>query len=99
MRTKSEMYPIVERWLVSPITKEGFCRQEGLPLHVLSYWVSRYNRKRGETGSAQGFVPLEVTGIANHRSVYLEVTLPTGSRVSFHQRPSEGELALILSKC
>ncbi len=64
MRTKSEMYPIVERWLVSAITKEEFCRQEGLPLHVLSYWVSRYNRKRGETGSAQGFVPLEVTGIA-----------------------------------
>lgn len=99
MRTKDEMYPVVERWLASPLSKKDFCQQEGLPLSVLGYWITRYNRERVETQINQGFMPLRITTSPNYRPAYMEVYLPTGIRISFNQRPSEQELLLILTKC
>jgi len=99
MRTQKEMYPVVERWLDSSNTKKAFCEQEGLPLSVLSYWITRYNRERMETQIDKGFIPLRIAGSQNHQPAYMEVILPNGSRISFYQRPSEQEISLILCKC
>ena len=51
MRKPSQMYPIVEKWLASPKGKQLFCEQEGLPISVLNYWVSHYNRHKRQKGT------------------------------------------------
>ena len=35
MRKSSKMYPIVERWKKSGLTKKNFCKQEEIPLTVM----------------------------------------------------------------
>jgi hypothetical protein len=93
------MYPVVERWLASPLSKNEFCQQEGLSISVLGYWITRYNRERMETQINQGFIPLRIATSPHHGPAYMEVFLSTGIRISFNQRPSEQELLLILTKC
>ena len=98
MRKPSQMYPIVEKWLSSPEGKQLFCEQEGLPISVLNYWVSHYNRHKRQTGAKQGFVPLQLSGPPTG-SAYMELVFPSGVKLKIHQQLSLEELTMILSKC
>ena len=98
MRKPSQMYPIVEKWLASPKGKQLFCKQEGLPISALNYWVSHYNRHKREKGAKQGFVPLQLSGNTTGPT-YMEVVFPSGVKLKIHQRLSEEELTVLLSKC
>ena len=98
MRKPSQMYPIVEKWLSSPEGKQLFCEQEGLPISVLNYWVSHYNRHKRQKGAKQGFVPLQLSGSPTSPT-YLELVFPSGVKLKIHQRVSLEELTVILSKC
>ena len=98
MRKPSQMYPIVEKWLASPKGKQLFCEQEGLPISVLNYWVSHYNRHKREKVAKQGFVPLQLSGNTTGPA-YMELDFPSGVKLKIHQQLSLEELTMILSKC
>jgi len=73
-RTKEQMYPVVEAYLASDLTQEGFCQYEGFSTAVLNYWLKKY---RSEHGTAPGsFIEIEPAGC-------LELTYPSGIRLSF----------------
>ena len=92
------MYPIVEKWLSSPKDKQLFCKQEGLPISALNYWVSHYNRHKRQKGAKQGFVPLQLSGNTTGPA-YMEVVFPSEVKLKIHQQLSLEELTMILSKC
>jgi len=98
MRKSSKMYPIVERWKKSGLTKKSFCKQEEIPLSVMSYWIVQYNKSKILRTKSNAFVPLKVTDPPESR-IYLELVLSSGTRLNFHQKPDLKELSLILSKC
>lgn len=98
MRKPSQMYPIVEKWLSRPKGKQLFCKQEGLPISVLNYWVSHYHRHKREKVAKQGFVPLQLSGPPTSPT-YMELVFPSGVKLKIHQRLSLEELTVILSKC
>lgn len=53
-RTREEMFPIVESWQQSGLTKKAFCKEQGIIKSVFFYWYKKY-REENESG---GFIPL-----------------------------------------
>ncbi|MFT7158059.1 MAG: hypothetical protein ACI8Q1_003085, partial [Parvicella sp.] len=46
MRKSEQMFPIIEQWKESKLSKSTFCKQESLSLHVFNYWASQYKKRR-----------------------------------------------------
>jgi hypothetical protein len=44
LKTEQEMFPLVEGWLSSGLTQKQFCSNQGIPVHILAYWVGRYRK-------------------------------------------------------
>ena len=73
-RSKEQMYPVIEAYLSSDLTQEGFCRQEGFSIAVLNYWLKKYRSEHGEAS----FIEIEPAP-----GGCLELTYPSGIRLSF----------------
>lgn len=74
-RTRDEMFPIVEAWQHSGLSKKAFCEDRDMAKSVFLYWCKRY-REENELG---GFVPLSVgtsQGFATSHSI--EIQYPNG---------------------
>ncbi|MFT7036777.1 MAG: hypothetical protein ACJA2S_005317, partial [Cyclobacteriaceae bacterium] len=94
MRKSEQMFPIIEQWKESKLSKSTFCKQESLSLHVFNYWASQYKKRRKPQAIGDGFIPLELP--SDESSSYMEVTLLSGAKINFHRRPNIEELTLIL---
>ena len=94
MRKSEQMFPIVEQWKESRLSKSVFCKQETLSLHVFNYWADQYKKSKA---IGKGFIPLELP--RDESRSYLEVTLLSGAKIKFHHKPNIEELTLILTKC
>jgi hypothetical protein len=44
IRTEQEMFPLIESWLKSKLTQKEFSQKHKLPLHILPYWIGRYQK-------------------------------------------------------
>jgi hypothetical protein len=44
IKNEQEMFPLVEGWLKSGLTQKQFCSNQGMPVHILAYWVGRYRK-------------------------------------------------------
>jgi len=74
-RTREEMFPIVESWQQSGLSKKTFCEEQGIVKSVFFYWCKKY-REENEQG---GFVPLTTGGPhAFAQSHFIEVQYPNG---------------------
>ena len=73
-RSKEQMYPVVEAYLVSDLTQESFCTYEGFSTAVLNYWLKKYRNEHGSSSF------IEIEPAANG---CLEVAYPSGIRLSF----------------
>lgn len=75
IRTKEEMFPIVEAWQDSSISKKAFCEEQGLVKSVFFYWCKRY-REENDQG---GFVPLTVGASRSFTQGHsIEILYPNG---------------------
>jgi len=77
MRKSSEMYPIVERWKASGLSKKSFCKQEAISLSVMSYWVVQYNKRKILRTKSNAFVPLKVAHPPESQ-IFLELVFSSG---------------------
>jgi transposase-like protein len=74
-RTAEEMFPIVESWQHSGLSKKTFCKEHGIIKSVFFYWCRRY-REEHEPG---GFVSLTTGGpLSFTQSHYMEIQYPNG---------------------
>jgi GT2 family glycosyltransferase len=53
-RTKEEMFPVVEAWQQSGLSKKSFCEEQVIIKSVFLYWVRKYRDEH----EPDGFVPL-----------------------------------------
>jgi transposase-like protein len=44
-RTKEEMFPMVELWQHSGLSKKRFCEEKGIVKSVFHYWYKKYRKK------------------------------------------------------
>lgn len=73
-RNKEEMFPIIEEWKSSGLTKQAFCEQRGIVKSVFFYWCKKYR----EDQSAGGFLPIKVSSDKPHntKGSHIEIEYP-----------------------
>jgi len=73
-RSKEEMYPLIEEWKSSGLTKQAFCEQRGIVKSVFFYWCKKYR----EDQSVGGFLPINVIGdkSQNAKASHIEIEYP-----------------------
>jgi hypothetical protein len=54
--TLDKMRPIIEKWEASGLTKQEFCKQQGIAPSVFYYWYKKYKTQDNPTG----FVPIKI---------------------------------------
>jgi hypothetical protein len=81
VRSKEEMYPLIEEWQQSGQSQKHFCEQKHLSKSVFVYWLKKYRKQQD---SPSGFAAVEVTGQRSGRP-YLEVEYPGGTVLRFFE--------------
>jgi len=71
-KDKEVMFPIIEEWRDSGLTKQAFCEQKGIAKSVFFYWHKKYK----EEHSAGGFLPIEISGSSS--GSFIEIQYPNG---------------------
>lgn len=92
VRSKEEMYPLIEEWQQSGQSQKQFCEQKQLPKSVFIYWLQKYRKQQD---SLSGFAAVEVTGQRSGRP-YLEVEYPGGMVLRFFEPVSMQTVSRLL---
>ena len=85
-RTKEEMFPIIEAWQSSGLTKQVFCDQQGMAKSVFFYWHKKYKAEQ----DPGGFLPMKIADDSSHTKI--EIVYPNGIILKF---PSHTSSAII----
>ncbi len=79
LTTKEERKEWVEKWQVSGVLQDEWCKAHDLSTHTFRKWVSRYRKEEQDVNSA--FIPLEMEAQKSFPSSPLEVIYPNGVQV------------------
>lgn len=73
-RNKEDMFPIIEEWKSSGLTKQAFCEQRGIVKSVFFYWCKKYREDQGRGG----FLPINVISDKSHsaKDSHIEIEYP-----------------------
>lgn len=96
--TKAEWFGHVERWRGSGLSKSEYCRQYGIGMHALSYWVAR-QREQESAGKPLTLVPAKLTSqVEVPRSEALVLQCANGSRLHLPANTSAMWLGTLLAQ-
>lgn len=91
--TKQQMFAMIEQWQQSKLSQKAWCLQAGISYHIFHYWYKRY-RNRDNTAGSSSFIELKVQPSA---VICIELLLPDGKRLLFHQPVSSDFLKAIIN--
>ncbi|MCY7420196.1 MAG: hypothetical protein LH478_00400 [Chitinophagaceae bacterium] len=96
--TREQMFSMITSWQQSGLTQKAYCEQNGIRYHVFHYWYKCF-RNLQSPAKDEGFVPLSIQSsqIINDSSAHVELLLPDGKRLLFHQPVSSNYLKAIIS--
>lgn len=92
------MFSLIEIWRSGNLTQQEFCRQKDLDYQRFHYWLKKYKLSRGELKSgkvAPSFVKVDLSSMAT--TGVIELCLPDGRKLIFHQPVEVGFLRSLLS--
>jgi transposase-like protein len=90
---KHQMYAMIEQWQQSGLSQKAWCLQSGVSYHIFHYWYKRY-RDKNNTATGSSFAELKVQPPVES---CVELLLPDGKRLLFHQPVSSDFLKAIIS--
>ncbi len=79
-KTTEEMRSIVKAYSSYSGTKKEFCQEQGIKLHILSYWLQKF-KKSGKKPPTNKFIPLQVEQPIPITEKQIELYYPTGLRL------------------
>ena len=86
---------MIGSWKQSGLSQKAWCEQNNIQYYVFHYWYKRYRDEQASSNSST-FIPLGVNPpITTCASV--EVVLPDGKRILFHQAISSDYLKALIS--
>lgn len=89
-----QKYTMIEQWQQSGLSQKKYCEQNNIAYHHFHYWYKRYHtRQAGD--SAGDFIPVRVNAASPAGNI--ELQLPDGKRILFHQPISADFLKALLS--
>ena len=90
---RQQMFAMIEQWHQSGLSQKAWCRQAGMSYHVFHYWYKCY-RDTNKTSLSPAFTELKIQPAV---FAFIELFLPDGKRVLFHQPVSSDYLKAIIS--
>jgi hypothetical protein len=73
LKTASEMYPLIERYLEGHKTQKAFCAEHHISSGQLNYWLAKYRREHAD----DAFVEIMPTSAPAEQAL-MEVVYPHG---------------------
>src|SRR3954467_7720131 len=96
-QTQEDMLKMIASWKQSGLSQKAYCEQNNIRYYVFHYWYKRYRDQQGAVDNGT-FVPLNVKPstfpLANSA---IEILLPDGKRILFHQPVCPDYLKAIIS--
>ena len=89
------MFDKIVGWQQSGLTQKAFCAQHNIAYHVFHYYYGRFRIKENDKPSS--FIKLQVASNALSPSAHMELILPDGRRLLFHQQVSADFLKSLIS--
>lgn len=89
---QQQMFGYIDQWQQSSLTQKAFCRQVNLAYHIFHYWYKRYRITQNKPASS--FIKL---GVSSSAYSSMELVLPDGKRLLFHQPVSIDYLKALIS--
>ena len=95
--TQKQMFAMVAAWKQSGLSQKAWCEQNQIRYHVFHYWYKLYRDEQSNC-SEPAFIPLNVKpSLSNASCPNVEVVLPDGKRILFHQSVSSHFLKAVIS--
>lgn len=88
---------LIEKWQTSDLTQKEFCSQHSIAYSGFHYWFKKFREENSLSNSDSGFIPVKVTASKGNRAVWIELVMPDGRRVTFHQGVDVEFLRALLS--
>ena len=82
-RKQTEMYPLVQQYLLSGLSQREFCIGHMLKVHTFQYWVSKYKQDQVKEKQTNKFVPLELEDSPSVLNQVVRISYPSGMVVEF----------------
>jgi hypothetical protein len=90
---QQQMFDYIDQWQQSGLSQKAFCQQVNLSYHIFHYWYKLYRNK--ENLPASSFIKLGVCSPTSTSPI--ELVLPDGKRLLFHQPVSTDYLKALIS--
>lgn len=80
---QQQMFEAITRWQQSGLAQKTWCEQNNMAYSSFHYWYRRFRKQHPaeDLKTAVGFVQL----VSPTYSVWCEVSLPSGTKLCFHQ--------------
>ena len=92
---REKMFSLILAWQNSGLSQRAYCEQHAVRYSLFHYWYKQYREQQRSSKDNAGFVPLNVQASGGAASV--ELLLPNGSRLLFHQGMSPEYLKALIS--
>ena len=98
-RTSEAWRELIEKWQTSDLTQKEFCGQQSIAYSGFHYWFKKFREEKSLPNSDSGFIPVKVTSSVskNNRRSSIELVMPDGRRVNFHEGVEVEFLRALLS--
>lgn len=80
MRTKEEMYHLIDGWSISGLTQKQYCKEVGINLSTFAYWV---NKKKATLSETSGFVKVDTSSPIS--LAVIEIGYPNGVKLTLQR--------------
>lgn len=80
------MFVKISAWQQSGLTQKAFCQQHNIAYHVFHYYYGRFRIKENDRPAS--FIKLQLPSNASSALAQVELILPDGKRLLFHQTVS-----------
>ena len=91
------MFTVIDLWKQSGLSQKAYCEQNNIRYYIFHYWYKRYRNEQDAVKDAT-FVPLNVnTPTFPVTNSAIEMLLPDGKRILFHQPVGPDYLKALIS--
>ena len=95
---QQQMFAMILSWQQSGLTQKVYCQEHAVSYHIFHYWYKRC-RTSQSPDKEPGFIPLQTEHSHSLVSIpaHIELLLPDGKRLLFHQPVSSDYLRQLIS--
>ncbi len=98
-QTRQQMLGMITSWKRSGLSQKAYCEQNNIRYYVFHYWYKRYRDDQSAEIKQRNFIPLDVPSfsVSDQCTADIEIVLPDGKRILFHQAVSADYLKAVIS--